>query len=438
VGPRTLRLLASILALVAAQLVHAQSPGQNPYATARIVEITVAGANKFPAGQIASASGLKPGDVVAADQIQAAADRLAALGVFSSVNYRFTSKLDTISIEFQVQEAETVPLSFDNFPWFTDSEIAAAIRQDVGLFTGQAPQGGTMLDGIAAAVEKLLSSRKMKGTVTYRLTAKPVGDGVIMQFRIEGPTARIQSLQFGDPLAADSERLKDRISAPKGQSYSRYAIEVFENEQVRPLYASKGYLRAQIDPPQARVIGNPDGPGGSSVDVLIPISPGQAYSWNGASWQGNTVIPSASLDGIVGMKPGDVADGIRIEAAWQNVGSEYGGRGYLDLKLTQQAEFDDAVRRVSYRVSIAEGPQYRMGKMIITGLSLDAEKRVRTAWKLAQDQVFDNAYFEKLLKVLDKPSPEIFGSMPVHYAEFGHWLRPDTAQHTVDVLLDFK
>jgi hypothetical protein len=42
------------------------------------------------------------------------------------------------------------------------------------------------------------------------------------------------------------------------------------------------------------------------------------------------------------------------------------------------------------------------------------------------------------MKVLAKPSPEIFGEMPVHYTECGHWLMPDTTRHTVDVLLDFK
>jgi outer membrane protein insertion porin family len=433
-----LQLLAVVLTLVAVPRVHAQQQGQTAPKVSKIAEITVAGTRKFPTEQIVSASGLKPGDVVSAEQIQGAADRLAALGVFSTVNYRFSSKGDTIVLEFQVQEAPTVPLSFDNFPWFTDGELVEAIRQEAGLFTGEAPESGTMLDEITVAVEKLLSSRKIRGTITHQLTAQPVGDGMIMQFRVEGPVIKIQSLQFGDPLAADSERLKDRLSDLEGQPYSRFAIEVFENEQVRPLYASKGYLRAQIGPPQPRLAGNPDDSGGSSVEVLIPISPGQAYLWNGASWQGNIALSSASLDGVAGMKSGDVADGIRIEAAWKNVESEYGNHGYLDVKLTQQPDFDDAAHRVSYHVSIAEGPQYRMGEMIITGLSLDAEQRLQHAWQLAPGQVFDNGYFERLLKVLAKPSPDIFGNVPVHYTECGHWLRSNADRHTVDVLLDFK
>jgi outer membrane protein insertion porin family len=435
---RLLQLLAAALLLSAAPTMPARTWQQTAPKASKIAAITVTGTLKFSAEQIATASGLKIGDVVSAEQIQAAADRLAALGIFSTVNYRFSSKADSISLEFQVQEAHTVPLSFDNFPWFTDDELAAAIRQEVGLFTGDAPENGVMLEEITHALDKLLSARHIKGNLSHQLIAQPVGDGMIMQFRIEDSALRVQSVQFGDPLAADSQRLKDRLSDIKGQPYSRFAIEVFENEQVRPLYASKGYLRAKIGPPQPRMTGNTGDSGEANMEVLIPVIPGPVYSWNGASWKGNIYVLSAKLDGLVEIKPGEAADGMKIEALWRNVESEYASHGYLDIKLDAQPDFDDAAHRVSYRVNIAEGPQYRMGEMIITGLSLDAEKRLRRAWQLAPGQIFDNGYFEKLLPILAKPRPEIFGEMPVHYDQCGHWLRPNTDRHTVDVLLDFK
>ena len=139
-----LQLFAVLLIVSAAPPVHAQQQGQTAPKASKIAEITATGTRKFPTDQIVSASGLKPGDVVTVEQIQGAADRLAALGVFSTVNYRFSSKGDTIALEFQVQEASTVPLSFDNFPWFTDGELAEAVRQEVGLFIGEAPEKGTM------------------------------------------------------------------------------------------------------------------------------------------------------------------------------------------------------------------------------------------------------------------------------------------------------
>lgn len=436
------RILFSFFAIffifLAAHAVRAQAPAAAPAPSSAIASIKVTGAQKFPADQIIAASGLKTGDVVTAEQIQAATNRLSALGIFSAVNFRYAAKGTAINLEFQVQEAPSYPIVFDNFPWFTAESIGSAVREQVGLFTGEAPGDGTMVDQIAAVIENLLAAKQIKGEVTHQLVASAVGQGMEMQFHLDGAPLRVQSLQFGDPLAANSERLKDRISDLKGQPYSLLATEIFENEHIRPLYATKGYLRAQIGPPQTHLIPDVNDPKETGVDLAIPIAPGAAYSWKGVSWQGNVAVLSSSLDEIVQMKPGDIADGNKIEDLWQKVEGQYGKRGYLDMKMTEEPTYDDAAHQISYRVNITEGPQYRMGDMIITGLSLDAEKRLRQAWQIAPGQVFDDGYYESHVKILSKPSRDIFGDLPVHYNEFGHLLRPDTARHTVDVLLDFK
>jgi outer membrane protein insertion porin family len=343
-----------------------------------------------------------------------------------------------LALEFQVQEAPTVPVSFDNFPWFTDDELASAIRQEVGLFNGEVPEGGALLDSISAVLEKLLSSRKITGRVEHQLVARPVEDGMLMQFRVAGPALKIESLQIAESLASSSERLKDRVSDLKDHPFSRYAIEIFEHEQIRPLYISGGHLRAQIGPPQVRTAAKPDEPDSGGLEVVIPIAPGEVYLWNGAQWQGNVALPSSTLDAAVGFKPGDVADGMKIQRGWERAEAAYQSNGYLDAKLDAQPQFDDAAHRVSYRVRVNEGAQYRMGDMVVTGLSLDAEKLLRRFWHIAPGQVFDEDYFEVVLKLLAKPSVEVFGDRPIHYTECGHWLRPNTDRHTVDVLLDFK
>ncbi len=417
---------------------RAQAPAATPAPSSTIASIKITGARKFPADQVIAASGLKSGDMVTAEQIQDATNRLAALGIFSAVNFRYTSNGNAINLEFQVQEAPTYPIVFDNFPWFTSAEIGDAIRNQVGLFTGEAPGDGTMIDQMTAVIENLLASQKIKGGVTHQLLTAASGDGMVMQFRVNGVQLRVQSVQFGESMATDSERLKARISDIKGQPYSLFAVEIFENEHVRPLYASKGFLRAQIGPPQTHMIPDMNDPKQSAVELLIPITPGPAYTWKGVSWQGNMAVQSPSIDEVVDLKPGDVADGMKIEAQWQKVESYYGQRGYLDMKLNAGPQFDDAAHQISYRVSISEGSQYRMGDMVITGLSVDAEKRLRQAWQIAPGQIFDDGYYELHMKILSKPNRDIFGELPVHYNEFGHLLRPDASRHTVDVLLDFK
>ncbi len=419
-------------------MVRAQAPSSTAAPSSSIASIKVVGSKKFPEDQIIAASGLKAGDVVTSAQIQDATNRLAALGTFSTVIFRYAAKGDAIDLIFQVQEAPTYPILFDNFPWFTDAEIGDTIRKQVGLFTGESPDGGTIVDQITAVLESLIDARKIKGNVQHQLLSAPAGDGMVMQFRLEGTPLRVQSVQFGEPLAASSERLKDRVPDIKSQPYSLFATEVFENEQVRPLYAAKGYLRAQIGPPQTQLIPDVNDPKESAVALTIPITLGPVYSWKGVLWQGNRLVDSSNLDASVDLKPGDVADGMKIETLWQKIEMYYGQRGYLDLKINPEPQLDDATHQISYRVSISEGAQYRMGQMVITGLSLDGEKRLREAWQILPGQIFDNGYYEMHVKMLAKPNRDIFGDLPVHYNEFGHLLRPDANRHVVDVLLDFK
>src|SRR5207302_11307654 len=58
-------------------------------------------------------------------------------------------------------------------------------------------------------------------------------------------------------------------------------------------------------------------------------------------------------------------------------------RSYLDAKVSPAPQFNEANSTVAYNVKITEGAQYRMGELVITGLSVDAERRLRNAWRLA-------------------------------------------------------
>jgi outer membrane protein insertion porin family len=429
--------LAIQLDFIAAVAVRAQTPSA-PTPSSTVNSIKVTGLQKFPQDQVLAASGLKRGDVVTAMQIQDATNQLAALGIFSAVTFHYAAKGAGIDLEFQVKEAQTYPVSFDNFPWFTSADIGDAIRSQVGLFTGEAPDSGTLVDGMSAVIENLLAFKNINGNVTHQLISVPVGEGMEMQFRVEGASVRVQSIKVDDPIAGNSERLRDRIPDIKGQPYSLFALELFESEQVRPLYVSKGFLKAQIGPPQTQLVPDVNDPKSSAVDIVIPVHQGAAYTWKGISWQGNRALLTSTLDTMVTLKPGDLADGTKIENMWRGIELEYKRHGYLDMKLDADAQLDDTVHQVSYRVKLAEGSQYRMGEMVITGLSLDAEKRLRQVWQIAPGQVFDETYYDAHMTLFAKPSRDVFGDLPVHYNEFGHLLRPDTNRHVVDVLLDFK
>ncbi|HEX2711579.1 MAG TPA: POTRA domain-containing protein, partial [Candidatus Acidoferrales bacterium] len=138
--------LVALTALLTATAFAAQAVAPQE---GKITAIKVNGSQRYTEAQIAAASGLHAGDTASREKIQAAADRLAQLGPFSDVQYRFASSKEDVTVTFQVRDAPATPVSFDNFPWFTDAELADALRQAVGLFDGTAPEQGGILDAMA-------------------------------------------------------------------------------------------------------------------------------------------------------------------------------------------------------------------------------------------------------------------------------------------------
>ena len=429
------RLLARLAAIVlAGSLLSLSALAQTPDPTGngKLESIKITGSAKYRSEQIASETGLSPGTTITKYDLQRGADRLAQLGLFASVQYRFASEDTGVRAEYQVTDAPTVPVWFDNFPWFTDEELTAALKREVPLFDGTAPEKGSLLDEVTSALELLLQTRGVNSSVSSALTTAPVTDARLMQFHVEHASVNIASVEFSDALAQGDRGVQQRLGDVVGQQFSRTLVELFEFEQVRPVYLSHAFLRVRFGAHIAKITGS----GGSArVTVVAPIERGPAFAWSGVVWSGNSSIASAVLNGIIALKPGDAADGMKLEAMWEAVRDEYARRGYLDVSLTAAPQFDDNAKRVAYAVSITEGPQYRMGKLILTGLSIEGERRIRAAWGVAEGAVFNKDIYEQFAGTGIK---QAFTGLPFHYEKVGRFLQENAKNGTVDVLLDFQ
>lgn len=401
----------------------------------RLESIQVTGSARFHSDQIVSAMGLKPGQSMTREDMQKGADLLAQLGPFSSVKYQFSSVKTEVKLEYQVRDAPALSVSFDNFPWFTDDELAAALKSSIILFDGRAPDHGTILDNMSAALEKLLETRGVHASVTHEVVVALGGDHSEVRFRIEGAELNVESVQFSDSLARTDRGIQERLSDIVGKSFSRSAIELFEFEQVRPMYLSHAFLHVQFGPPNARFAGDPNKPIPNQVVVIAPIEPGPAFAWNGAIWSGNKAITSADLDKLAELRPGDIADGMKIEATWQKARDAYGRLGYIEPSLNVVPHFDDAARRVTYAIAITEGPQYHMGDLVLTGLSLEGERRIRSAWSIPAGAVFDESVYNEFLA---HGITRALVGLLVHYEKIGRFLQTDPKTGRVDVMLDFQ
>ena len=433
----TLIAIAAFLSVCAceAPLATAQTAGSG---TAELREVRTDGQKKLTEGQIAALTGLQTGTQVGREELQKAADKLVASGLFATVKYDFKTRAEGLTLDFHVTESPRVPAYYDNFPWFGDSELHDAIRAQLPFFDGTLPEAGNVVDLAADAIHGLLVAHKLDLPVQHQVVGNPLGDGNIQQFKVEGAGLKIASLSFSEAALSTNPVVQQHLSEINGKPYSRTTIDVFLAEQIRPVYLRQGYLKAKLGPPEVRLSGPPTAKLPEALPVYVPVATGDVYHFGDAQWSGNSVISSIALGAYWGLKNGAVANGMEMEAALEQIREEYGRRGYLDATVQPETSFDDAAHIVSYKIAIAEGQQYHMGGWVITGISTNGESRVRTTFPVAAGDVFDKIKYEDYLLQLQSHSKDIFGELPVHYDSVGHWLRADAARGIVDVLLDFK
>ena len=412
---------------------HSQSPG-----SATLREIHADGFKRLTEAQIITLTELQIGSQVGRDSLQIAADKLVHSGLFAHVKYDFHTRGDELTVNFHVEENPLVPAFFDNIPWFDDSELTAAIRKEIPSYDGTLPESGPLVDTATDAIKSLLASHNVDVTVSHQVMQNPIGEGNVQQFAIEGASLQISSIEFGDPSLDEDRAIQAHLGELRGKPYSRLAIDIFLTEQVRPGYLKKGHLHLKLGPPQVRLTGAPAEKLPAKIPVYIPVVAGPIYHFSGVQWSGNSLLNADALNAALGLKPNDIADGEKILSGWDRVQEEYGRRGYLEAKVEATESFDESAHTVSYQARVTEGVQFKMGTFVLTGVSVAVDRKIHETFPIQQNELFDKSKFEDYLSKLQNKPAQVFGDLPVHYENVGHWLRTDPAKSTVDVLLDFK
>jgi outer membrane protein insertion porin family len=386
-------LFSLFLVIIAFAVALAQEPSR------RIAKIEIEGLARLSAEEVIATSELKNGAPFSVRDLDAAGQRLVDSGLFAKVGYRTSTKGNLVTIILQVEETKGGQslVVFDNFVWFTNDELVAAIKREVPSFNGTAPDAGKMTDAISHALQNLLKERQIEGTVEYApWQSRFTGAKQEHLFNVSGVPIPICKLHFPGAKNVPEEKLVRSSRQLTDADYSLKSAIAFANIILFPIYREAGQLRAKFAEPDSKFEGASNCKGG--VDLTIPVEEGPIYLWDKAEWSGNEALSPTELDAALGMKQGEIANGVKFDKGLVEVEKRYGRTGHLDVRLGEQPEFDDTASRVTYKIVVKEGPQYRMGKLTIKGLSEADSQSLEQRWKLKSGEVFDSSYFDRFFK----------------------------------------
>ncbi|HEX8557248.1 MAG TPA: POTRA domain-containing protein [Pyrinomonadaceae bacterium] len=404
----------------------------------RLDRIEFKGLERVRDAEALEKSGLQVGQSVDIDAVEAAANRLLESGLFANLSYTLKGTTDKALLTFEVVERKwTMPVVFDNFVWFTDDELNAAVRRKLPAFDGTAPEAGGVTEQIKQALGELLRERKIEGAVEHALSENPAARRVEHLFSVRGPGLRVCKLDFAGARAVDEETLVTKSGGLFDNDFSRTYAAGFVESNLLPLYHERGYLRAAFSPPRVTPEASPECRG---VAVAMTVDEGSIYVWDKAAWEGAAGLTAQELDAALGMKGREVANAVKIAKGLAAVRRAYGRKGFLGVRIRPETEFDDAARSVSYRFRIEEGAQYRMGELTVNGLDEVATNNLRGRWRLLSREIYDEGYLDEFVK---KSVPEYVREMaragtPLPAFKIETRVTPDHAKQTVAVLINFR
>jgi outer membrane protein assembly factor BamA len=418
-----------VLLIIAATVASAQS-GRT------IAGIEVEGLKQLSLAEVIATSGLKVGSPFSIAGLDAAGQKLVDSGLFAKVGYRTTTRGNQITIIFQVEENKggKSRVVFDNFVWFTEDELNAAIKQEVPSYDGTASDSGHMTDDIKRALQNLLKARHLAGTVEYSPEQDLRTSTVEHLFSVSGVPIPICKLHFPGAKNVSEEDLKDSSKQLKEEDYSFKSTVAYSFYTLFPLYRAVGQLRAKFAPPIVKL----DPACKNGIDLTIPVEEGPIYRWDKAEWSGNEILTAAELNAALGMKNGEIADGNKIDKGLLEIARPYGYLGHLAVRFKSEPAFDDAASLVSYKISVKEGPQYRMGKLVVKGLSDAQSASMQQRWQLKSGEVFDSRYIDQFFKTNDELQKLIRDRRALGKSMPSVSTDPDPKTLTADVVVEFK
>jgi outer membrane protein insertion porin family len=388
--------------------------------------VSVNGLKRFSQADVVKISGLTVGQPVSPRSLEEVANKLSGTGLFKTVSYRYTTADGKLTAILDVEEEPwTVPVVFDNFVWFSQQELVAAVRESVPGFDGTLPANDAVTDYVSQALQRLLDARKITGRVSGvgRVLMKTGGRQQL--FVISGTASSLKICALKIPGASAVTEADLVAGSVIGTNYSRAFVDDLAAGTLRQEYRRRGYWAAELAFQRAEL-----GQGCDGVTVFVSVKEGAVYAFDHVEWSGLVALSVAEVNKAFSMKSGDAAGLVHIEDGIRNVHNAYDKTGYILQEASFEPVLDDAVHRVTLRMKVNEGRQFRMGTLTFPDLQpADAERLVKK-WKIPPGDIYDGSYLANY-KMAEIAPVEGRGRIP-------RALRPEVALDSENLLVHVR
>jgi len=175
---------------------------------------------------------------------------------------------------------------------------------------------------------------------------------------------------------------------------------------VKGLFQNEGYYAAVVHNFDIRTIDPLAHP--KTISLETEIVEGPIFKFGQVNFVGNHAFTTAELRNALSLRKGEVAKRSSIGSGFDGIRKLYLPNGFGDLTFIPDDTNDLGNFTVNMTLTVVEGPQYHMGKLIVVGKHNDLSTRLQTLWSIPEGAVFDFGYPEEYIKANRTLLPKAF------------------------------
>jgi outer membrane protein insertion porin family len=366
----------------------------------------------------------KPETPFSPEQAQRDLQTLLALGFFDKTNARVEiedAPRGGVRVIFIVSELPIIrDIQFEGLKSVAESDVLKAFRERRIGVSKENIFDPVKVENAKRVIKELLAARgKPNATVEYRRDEVSATSTAIIFEVKEGARVRVVDIQFeGNEVFSDGKLRSQMayvkeaglISRFRGQDIlDREKLEV-DLRRVQFYMRSKGYLQARTGEPRVEGIGRRRTgfflplPFLSSTDeglrVTIPVSEGRLYRIGTIKIEGNSIFSEQVIQAVVGLKPGDVANGERIGKALQeDLKKAYGSQGFIQYEYDVEPTFHDSptdpkAGTADFVFTITEGKQFTLRRLEFLGNTFTRDNVLRREVLVNEGDIYNQRAFD--------------------------------------------
>ena len=359
---------------------YAQTSGFVKGKTYKLDSVSVSGIKTFNEQTVISYSGLNIGEKikVPGEKISAMINKLWALELFSDINV-FVTKVNNNNISLELEIVELPTLTNVKINGLKKSKIDVIIK-DTDLVEGKKLSESFLTNTKNYIINKYQKEGFLDTKVSLNTIKDTVGtNSYKMVVNVDrGPRIKIRDVNFKGNQIFKQAKLKSKLKNTKSKNpirfwkRSKYIVNDFKEDLVGLIdfYKEQGYRDARLL--LDTVIRNEKE--SKSISLNLEIEEGNKYYFGDINFIGNAVYSNDVLQQILGLKKGDVYNGVvlkkRIADTSKPDGNDitnlYQNNGYLfsNINAVEVSAVEDTI---NFEIRITEGKLANFNKIVVEG-----------------------------------------------------------------------